>query len=139
MPWANYVASESIIPIHAAGTQYTLQFQLQIADQGNKIEKAEPRALAGNKETLYFGRTRTWMITLDRTPVLEMPLIEEFLYSTADGQVFTFDPYGSPLNPVRPMVVDRQDMGHTVRRAVLTGDPVHTDLFEFSFELNERL
>jgi hypothetical protein len=28
-----------------------------------------------------------------------MPYYEEFFKSTADGQAFVFDPYGSELNP----------------------------------------
>lgn len=139
MPWANYVAtSDSLIALHVAGVTYSVTFRLTKADRMNEILKTEQRSLAGDKETLYFGRVRTWSITLEPIPAAETPLIEEFLASTANGQVFTFDPYGIETNPGLPMLVDREDKGHSTRRVISTGDAMFSDYFEYSFSLNQR-
>lgn len=139
MAWANYVATlDSLHVLHVAGVTYSVAFRLTRADKSTEILKNEQRSLAGDKETLYYGRMRTWSITLEPIPAAETPLIEEFLASTANGQVFTFDPYGIETNPGLPMLVDREDKGHSMRRVTVTGDPLYSDHFEYSFSLNQR-
>lgn len=137
MPWVSYTASESVMALHIAGISYTFNFRVQRADQAVEILKREQRAMAGKKETLYFGRLSTWEITLEPIPASETALVLEFLDSTADGQMFTFDPYGSNESPGRPMQVDRDDTGYTVVRKTSTGDAQFSDLLEYSFKLSE--
>ena len=138
MPFATYLATESIAPGHVLNAQYTIRFQVQRADQSTEILKREPRAMAGNKETLHFGRIRRWSITLAPFPAEELPYYEEFMDSTADGQAFILDPYGSELAPGKPMTVDREDTGHSPSRRIITGDPIYSDMIEISFQVSER-
>lgn len=137
MAFATYVASESIIPLHVAGAQYTIEFRVQAADKATEILKREPRSLSGVKETLYFGRKVTWHIVLEPVTGSESALIEEFLDSTADGQIFQFDPYGGAQNHKQFMTCDREDAGVAKRRFVRTGDYL-VDAYEFSFDVNQR-
>lgn len=137
MPWVSYTASESVIPLHIAGITYTFNFRVQRADQSVEILKKEQRALSGKKETLYFGRISTWEVMLEPIQASETALLLEFLDSTADGQLFMFDPYGISESPIRPKQVDRDDTGYTVVRKTSTGDPAFSDLLEYSFKVSE--
>lgn len=138
MPFVRYIAKESIVPGHVLNVQYTLAFSVQRADQSKQILKEMQRALAGNKETLYWGKISTWTVTMEPVPANQSALIEEFLDSTADGQQFSFDPWGTDIAPVREMLCDREDMGYTPRRVTITGDPTYSDAIEYSFIINER-
>lgn len=138
MPYVIYTATESVVSGHVLNVQYSLFFSIQSADRSKEILKRTQRALAGNKETLYFGKVATWSVLIEPVPAVQGPLIEEFLDSTADGQVFTFDPYGTEVAPKRAMQCDREDMGYTPRRVTITGDPQYSDAMEYSFSVNER-
>jgi hypothetical protein len=138
MPWVTYKATESIAPGHTLNVTYTLSFSIVKADPRYETLKREQRSLSGKKEALYYGNITRWSVTMEPVPAEMIPYYEEFLRSTADGQAFTFDPYGTELNPKRPITVDREDSGHTQRRVTMTGDPVYSDMTEFSFEASER-
>jgi hypothetical protein len=137
MPFAIYTATESIAPGHVANVQYSIAFSVQRADLGNEILKAEQRSMSGVKETLHFGKISRWSIVLEPVAAELLPYYLEFLDSTADGQSFTFDPYGKELAPLKAMTVEREDKGYSLRRFTLTGDPMYSDLHEFSFEVSE--
>lgn len=138
MPFATYVATESIAPGHVLNAEYTLRFGVQSADIANEILKREQRSLSGVKETLHFGRIRRWTIVLEPVPAELLPYYEEFFDSTADGQQFLIDPYGSEFAPLQLMNVDREDTGYSQRRVTITGDPMFSDMVEFSFQVSER-
>lgn len=137
MAFVTYRASDSIIPIHLAGILYTFDFRLQDANRATEILKREPRSLSGAKETLYYGKIVRWKCVMEPIAGAECGLIEEFLDSTADGQVFSFDPYGTFASQKLPMTCDRDDAGYDKRRFIRTGDYL-ADLYEFSFEINQR-
>lgn len=137
MPFATYMATESIAPGHVANTEYTIRFGVQSADLLPEILKREQRSMSGRKETLHFGRVRRWKIVLEPVPAELLPYFDEFLDSTADGQAFQIDPYGSEVNHGLLLNVDREDAGHAVRRVTTTGDPAYSDMFEISFEVSE--
>jgi hypothetical protein len=138
MPYATYKATEAIASGHTLNNTYTLSFQVQQAAPRNEILKREQRSLSGQKETLFYGNLVRWSIMLAPFPAELLPYYEEFLKSTADGQVFVIDPYGSELSPVKLLTVDRDDTGHTLTRMVPTGDPQYSDMWECSFEVSER-
>ena len=139
MPFATYTATESIAPGHVANAEYTIRFGVQSADVTSETLKREQRSMSGVKEVLHFGRVRRWKIVLEPVPAELLPYFEEFFDSTADGQAFQFDPYGSEVSPVKLLDVDREDGGHSVRRVTMTGDPMYSDMFEYSFEVSERV
>jgi hypothetical protein len=138
MPYATYVARTKLITGHVASVTYTFQFALSNFEERIENLRERPRSLAGNAETLYYGTIRKFSVTFMPIPAIEMPLFEEFLFSTADGQTFVFDPYGIPDAPRMPLLVDREDNGHTKQRLTMTDDPLNSDYFEFSIELSER-
>lgn len=139
MAYATYIATDSLAPFHVLNAQYTLSFKVQRADRNNRILKHEQRSLSGVKETLFFGNTYTWSVTLEPVAAELIPWYDEFFASTADGQSFVLDPYAlTEESPVLPLSVDREDSGHTMRRVTITGDPMNSDMFEFSFEVSVR-
>jgi len=114
MPYVAYVARRALAPSHAAGSTYVLPIvftELQ-RPSGNDL-KVTTQTLSGAVETLYFGEIRAWSITLAPVRVQDAAIHYEFLRSTADGQVFTFDPYGSAGHNVQAMDVVRADQGFT--------------------------
>lgn len=138
MAFVTYRASESLIPFHVATVQYSIDFSVQSADKQSEILKREQRSLSGVKETLYYGKKVTWSIKTGPIVASECGLFEEFLDSTADGQVFTFDPHGSSQNPRASMQCDREDSGWQRRRMTITGDPQYSDHFEYMFTVSQR-
>lgn len=138
MAYVRYVAAESVMVGHLASITYEFDVQLTRADRSIEILKSSQRSMAGNKETLFFGRIATWQVTLFPVPAIEADLYREFLDSTANGQVFVFDPYGQSGHNVNPLQVDREDQGYTERRVNITGDPMYSDYLEFSFTVSEH-
>jgi hypothetical protein len=138
MPFVIYKATEAIAPGHVLNSTYTLSFNVSRAEPSHEILKREQRSMSGKKETLFFGNVVRWSVTMEPVASELIPYYEEFLKSTADGQAFTFDPYGSEMNPRKLMTVDRDDSGHTRQRVTQTGDPVYSDMVEFGFEVSER-
>jgi hypothetical protein len=137
MPFVTYTATESIAPGHVANVLYTLTFAMQRADLQPEILKSEQRSMSGVKETLHFGSVRRWSIMVEPIPAELLPYFDEFLDSTADGQTFILDPYGDELAPLQPASVERDDKGHTISRMIVTDDPMHSDMFEISFDVSE--
>lgn len=138
MAFVTYRASNSLIPFHVASAQYTIDFSVQSADKQSDISKREQRSLSGVKETLFYANTVKWMVKTGPILAAECDLFEEFLDSTADGQVFTFDPHGSSQAPLASMLCDREDTGWQRRRMTITGDPQYSDHYEYSFQVSQR-
>lgn len=136
MSYIEYVATESIMVGHVASVTYGMACQLTKADRRVETLKSSQRSLSGRRETLYFGKIATWDITFFPVPNEEADWIREFLDSTADGQVFTLDPYGTRDSPVMAMAVTREDAGYTERRVTLTGSPATLDHIEFGFSVS---
>lgn len=140
MGFATYIARRELAPGHTDGGSYTLP--LTLTQDGfeyiGKDLKDTQKSLSGAVETLYFGRERIWAITLEPVTDEESVLIREFIESTADGQEFTFDPYGSDDVPSsRQITAKRNDDGAKEAVFLRTGDPGGADLIQFSFEVRE--
>lgn len=138
MPFATYVARYGLAPNHVAGVTYTISFDLTRFDKRTEVLRRRPRALAGNAETLYFGKVVRYDVTLLPIQGIDSALIREFLESTLDGQAFLFDPYGTPDAQREPIQCDREDEGHTEQRVTITDDPVNLDHYEYSFSICVR-
>lgn len=138
MGYATYVAKRELAPGHTEDETYTIP--LSLTQEGfeatGKDLKETPKSLSGAIETLYFGSEKIWSVTLEPVSDEESALLREFIESTADGQAFEFDPYGSEDSPSsRLMTVKRNDDGARESVFLRTGDPGGADLIQFSFEV----
>lgn len=139
MAEVSYIARRRLAPNHFAGTTYDLPISLSDLRRPSEGDlKRTPKSLSGVVETLYFGRERIWHVTLEPVQVSEAALLYEFLESTADGQVFTFDPYASADSPSQPLSVVREDMGYTEDVRVRQGLGGFTDFVQLSFSVREQ-
>lgn len=116
MASVTYEARRGLVTYHASGSNYTLDFDITSLKRPNGSDlKVKTKSISGNVETLFFGEQRIWQATI--APVQANSavagLLYEFLRSTADGQQFTFDPYGRADNAVQSMAVIREDDGYT--------------------------
>lgn len=138
MPYVTYTARRGLAPAHAAGTSYSLplSFTDLLRPPGNDL-KTVGQALAGNIETLYFGEIRVWSVTIAPIAVRDAAIHYEFLRSTADGQVFIFDPYGSVNRNVQSMSVVRHDSGFTESPFSRQGQGGLTDFVTLGFQVRE--
>jgi hypothetical protein len=139
MGWATYVAKRELAPGHVADDSYTIP--LTLTQEGfesiGKDLKETPKSISGAVEVLYFGREKIWAITLEPVSDEESLLLREFIESTADGQTFSFDPYGTEAAPRRVLSVKRNDEGAKETNFLRTGDPGGSDAVQFSFEIRE--
>lgn len=137
MAYAQYTAKRSLATAHAASTVYTIPLSISEATPSRVTKRFRQESLSGASESLYYHGKATWQIVLAPVPLLLTPPLIEFLESTEDGQIFTFDPYGSPDFPVKTLSVIRLDDGYTAERFAQVGQNGSTDLFRFSFSLRE--
>lgn len=137
MGFASYTARRELAPGHVAETDYVLP--LNLTQDGfesiGKDLKETQKSLSGVIETLYYGSEKMWTVTLEPVNDEESLLIREFIESTADGQTFVFDPYGSEDAPRKSLTVKRNDDGAKETVFLRTGDPGGADAVQFSFEI----
>ena len=137
MGFATYTATRDLAPGHEEGEAYTIP--LSLTQDGfefiGKDLKEMQKSLSGNAEVLYYGRERIWTVTLEPVSEEESLLLREFIESTADGQEFVFDPYGTEDAPRKEMLVKRNDEGAKELAFLRTGDPGGADFVQFSFEV----
>lgn len=138
MAAVTYEARRALAPNHSSGTAYTLA--LAISDlqrpQAEDLKIMTP-SLSGYVETLYFGEMRKWGVTLAPVQIREAAIYYEFLRSTADGQIFTFDPYGSEGYDVLSLQVVRADSGYTESVFQREGRGGLTDWATLGFQVSE--
>jgi hypothetical protein len=111
-----YEARRGIISGHTFGADYTLDIDLEaIARPSGDDLKNRSESLSGTVETLFFGERRIWQLTIAPFAINSAMAgqIFEFVRSTADGQQFSIDPYGTADTPVQPLNVIREDDGYT--------------------------
>lgn len=131
-----YVARRSLATGHVLGVTYSIETDLMQADRGVRYLRERQQSLSGHVETNFFGSTAIWTIRTLPLPYEDTEILREMLDSTADGQEFSFDPYGTPDVAVRLLTVVREDDGHDEERIVEVGD-WQVDRFGFSFQLRE--
>lgn len=111
-----YEARRGIIAGHTFGADYTLDLDLEsVARPSGDDIKKRTESLSGTVETLFFGERRVWQMTIAPFAINSdiAGQIFEFVRSTADGQQFSIDPYGTTDDPVLPLDVIREDDGYT--------------------------
>lgn len=137
MGWASYTARRELAPQHIAEVVY--EIPLVLTQDGfesiSKDLREMQKSISGKVETLYYGSEKIWSVTLEPINDEESLLIREFIESTADGQEFQFDPYGSVDAPRKMMVVKRNDDGAKETIFLRAGDPGGADAVQFSFEI----
>jgi len=133
MSAVTYEARREIVSYHFEGSDYSLTFDISDLKRPSGGDlKTTTESLDGSTETLYFGRKKVWGVTTAPVQVSSAlaALLYEFLGSTADGQEFTFDPYGNG-----GFQVVREDEGFTES----TFQPINgvDDYVQFGFQVRE--
>lgn len=137
MALVTYVAKRSLAHGHVVDESYSLRLTLTPSSERSKKDlKSTSKSLSGSSETLYFGQEEYWSIQLIPVDKHEAALIREFLDSTGDGQVFSFDPYGTEATTtVYAGEFIRDDDGYTESRAVAIGTGGEADYIQFAFKV----
>lgn len=134
MATVTYEARRNLVSYHVSGSDYSLDLDTSaLAPPSGSDIKTRTESLNGSVETLYFGRKRIWSATT--IPVQASSglcaLIYEFLGSTADGQEFAFDPYGTG----ELLTVIREDDGYT--SSIFSQINGVDDYLQFTFQVRE--
>ena len=138
MAYASYVARRALAPGHASGSPYGLPMSLtDVQAPSAGTLRTVTKTLSGAVETLFFGEERIWSLTLAPVRRRDAALLYEFLRSTADGQVFAFDPYGTEGQNVQRMNVVREDAGYTETPFARDGRGGLTDWVTLAFQVRE--
>lgn len=137
MALVTYDARRSLAAGHAVDETYSLRLQLTPATERSVQDlKNAQQSLNGKSEIQYFGQVETWSIQLAPANLHDAELIREFLDSTGDGQVFTFDPYGTESRESAWAAnVKRDDEGYTETRVVPVGRGGEDDFIQFFFRV----
>lgn len=80
---------------HSSGSTYTIGFEAEQLDPSFQTKRTQSVSLGGATETTFQRTEERWQVKstiLEEEDVAEW---REFLKSTAGGEGFTFDPYGS--------------------------------------------
>lgn len=131
MALVTYEARRNLAPGHAVGVVYSVPLSLQSAERSVQINRRQQESLSGRVETLFYGERVRWDVEFRPFPGLYLPYMREFLSSTADGQTFEFDPYGTESVPsAHKVYVIRDDDGHSEPRFLALGQGGENDWFE---------
>jgi hypothetical protein len=139
MAFVTYVARRGLAPLHSASTTYTMSLPaLERFDPRRETRIEQQRSLSGAQESRYYHGKMLWSVQLEPLYAEDAALVLEFLKSTEDGQIFTFDPVGSPDSPSpQSLSVVRSDQGHTEQRLIQRGRGGADDVFSYGFEIRE--
>lgn len=109
-------------PAHVAGTQYSIDLKLQQFTEAIDTPKSTHVSLGGNVETVLRRANKT-MQTGFIWPDADNADIEEFLYSIAGGETFSFDAYGTIAVPVNAIDVICVNDGFSMGRLTHGDEP----------------
>ena len=137
MAFVTYTAKRGLVPHHAVNVAYTLSIELSVAQRpaGGDIKQVQ-KSISGVQVTNYYGEDRVWSIQTAPVQIgssIEKLLIE-FLRSTADGQPFTFSPYGD-VGADPGFSVERCDDGYSEETFQVIDGVL--DYVRFGFKLKE--
>ena len=85
-------------PAHVAGTVYSIDLKLQQFVENVETPKQAHVAISGHVETVLKRAVKQYQVIFI-WPNSENDDVEEFLYSVAGGETFSFDPYGTIASP----------------------------------------
>lgn len=136
MASASYTATAGLIAGHQENVGYVVDFKIsELTPPAGGAIVTKQESLNGTVETNWYGEKRIWTVKTqpyERSSALS-GRIREFLRSTADGQVFVFDPYGAGTDAVS---VIREDEGYSEDLFVQVDG--RNDLVQFGFQLREQ-
>ncbi len=138
MAWAQYIARRGLLAGHVAETAYVIQFPITNCDPLRQVKASDDPSLSGKPNGIYWYGKDAWDVRTRSVPLDESDLMIEFLKSTEDRQIFTFDAYGRPEMPHKPIQVVRTDSGHSSQRVLRLKQGGHNDRFVFGFSIRER-
>lgn len=137
MAYITYTARRTLVAGHVENDIYALVIELT-PDTQRSIQdlKNTQISLDGSVETQFFGQVENWSVQIAPATLEEAEFIREFLDSTADGHVFTFDPYSMEETTSGWSVsVVRDDEGYTENRFMAIGNGGADDYIQFSFKV----
>lgn len=120
MAAVTYTATRSLIAGHTAGVEYDLDIPLASLQRSTREIKETTEALSGTEETLLHRIEVQWACGSSGIDEADMPALREFLDSTAGGEAFTFDAYGSVATADDPRTCIRQGNGTRENRIGMT-------------------
>jgi hypothetical protein len=98
-----------------AGTAYDIDVKLQGFTEQIETPKTSHMALSGRVETVLQRAVKIYNIVLI-WPNSSNADIEEFLFSVAAGETFSFDPYGTVASADAPVDVVCTNTGYNIGR-----------------------
>lgn len=99
------------------GSDGKIEFTLASHDEELKEDATHHKPLDGSDgETTFFGERDIIKLTAGMIHKSELNKWREFKSSTAAGETFTFDAFGSELSPDNPQTVKRDPNGYQERR-----------------------
>lgn len=137
MSFVTYTARRSLVSGHVAETDYNLELELtdRLVPSVEDLKKKQ-ESLSGKVETQFYGQVKTREVELAPVSLENTAQIIEFLDSTADGQEFIFDPYGTEAEPSDyATAVIREDTGYSERR-FMTRSGLN-DAVQYTFTVRE--
>lgn len=132
MAAVTYTAWRSLVSGHVEGDEYSLDIPLASLERRVAEEKERTESLSGNEETLLHRLDVFWSCTTANIKEADIGALREFLDSTAGGEQFTFDPYGSVASPDDPVTVKRRGSGYREQRVGRVAR-----VYRVSFEMKE--
>ena len=133
-----YEIVRAVVPGYTAGTFHTFAPKLRDKDMSRKSHRKRSMSLGGQPYTTYYYGATSWDCDTTAVGGTAAALIEMFLQSVEDGQIFKFDPYNAPgASPgaYRNVIVDGDS--YAPARRVRRGDGGAADLFTYTFKLLE--
>jgi hypothetical protein len=138
MGFAVYTARRQLAPGHIVGVSYELPLRLTAANRSSEIKRQVAESLSGATEYLYFGEVYFWDITFASERGHAQAILREFLASTASGESFQFDPYGTPdAISVNFATVRRADSGISPQRVLSSTRDGANDWFQYTMRVRE--
>lgn len=131
MPFIQYTRKRRLL----TGSDGKLDgFELASYDENQKEDATNHAPLDGSDgETVFFNERDEIALTVGMVHKNDLPKWREFKSSTAAGETFTFDAFGSELSPDNPITVRREIGGYKESRA--NGSPFHFNIsLRFSYK-----
>ena len=132
MSYVTYTALRRLKSGHSASTAYSIEFDSEALTPGINGVSEINKSLGGSKESIFKRFEETWNVTSTFQNESTFNDWMEFFASTAGGEAFTFDAYGTVASP---------DNAQTATR---TGDPSFSRVgvqqyYKISFNLEVTL
>lgn len=134
MTAVTYTARRSLIPGHTANTSYSINLPVVSMPVARQVTKERQQSLDGTRETIHFYSCEVWDVSLAVMYGTAAAQVKEFLDSVENGEVFTFDPYGTANTPNNPLSGEIESDGYNKTREP-RGQGGANDGFRYSFQV----